>query len=858
MSFRKVIGAALLGTTLLACTGGTAFAGTDAPKRTYDLPSQDLGTALRAVGRASNSEIIFEARNVQGRQVPALSGSYTAKEAVDALLQGTNLIAVERQGTILIRDRFREAASELSLEGTDSDIVVTGSRIRGASIPSPLFVESQQQMREAGLNNLGDVVRAIPQNFGGSQNPGAGLNVPERSGTSLSASSSINLRGLGGDATLTLLNGHRLAYNGAFQAIDVSAIPIAALDRIEVIADGSSALYGSDAVAGVANIILKRDFQGFNTSARWAAATEGGSKQQQYSIVGGTVWSTGGFIAAYDFERDTAVQSSKRSYAATLAPGLTLYPALKRHNVVVAGHQSLTDSLVFKLDAHYNHRTSSNSYALTSAGMPTVSGGVATSSSTSFSVSPSLSLSLPSRWNVELAGVYSQDRAHYGTDSYFGGAVSSTRGCYCNEFTTVEINADGPLFSLPGGDAKAALGGGYRSNRLHAFRTLGTAQNIDVSQDAVYGFGEVSFPIVSPSQQIPFINKLVLSAAVRYEKYPGIDEVATPKIGGIFSPSPDIDIKGSWGRSFRAPTLYQQYNVQSAQLRAAALYGGTGFPATATALLVSGGNPDLEPEKATTWSATVAIHPRTISGARLEVSYFHVRYRDRIVAPVTFSTQSLSNLAFAEFVDRNPTNEAKAAVTSNPSTFFNYTGAAYDPANVVAIIYNTNFNAAQQTAEGVDVLGEYGFDLAGIGSVRITGNGSYLKSKQRLSSLQAELPLSGTVFNPPHFRGRAGVTWTDSAASVAVFANFIGGVDDTRFGTPDRVGSMTTIDLTGRYTTPAGRGVLSNITLSLSAQNLGNTTPDLLRTTQVYEAPYDSLNYSPLGRLISFGISKQW
>src|SRR3546814_5220261 len=71
----------------------------------------------------------------------------------------------------------------------------------------------------------------------------------------LDSSSQLNLRGLGPDATLTLLNGHRLPYGGAFAGIDISAIPVAAVERLEIVPDGASAQYGSDAVAGVANKI---------------------------------------------------------------------------------------------------------------------------------------------------------------------------------------------------------------------------------------------------------------------------------------------------------------------------------------------------------------------------------------------------------------------------------------------------------------------------------------------------------------------------------------------------------------------------------------------------------------------------
>lgn len=97
----------------------------------------------------------------------------------------------------------------------------------------------------------------------------------------MNSASSANLRGLGADATLTLLNGHRLPYDSALQGVDISAIPLAAVDRIEILPDGASAIYGSDAVGGVVNVVLRRDFEGVTTSAQVGASTAGGNWRQQ-------------------------------------------------------------------------------------------------------------------------------------------------------------------------------------------------------------------------------------------------------------------------------------------------------------------------------------------------------------------------------------------------------------------------------------------------------------------------------------------------------------------------------------------------------------------------------------------------
>lgn len=826
-----------------------------APQERYDLPRQSLEASLLAVARKHGLEFSAPAAALTGRKAPPLRGTYTAREALGVLLGGTALSAEVTDTGIVVAGRDTPPDPQVTASADDETITVTGTRIRGTETASLTIAQTQQQMRDAGFNTLGDVVRSIPQNFPGSLNPGAGLNVPERSGTSLGGGSSINLRGLGGDATLTLLNGHRLAYNGAFQAIDVSAIPLAALDRIEIVADGASALYGSDAVAGVANILLKRDFNGLNTAARFGASTDGGNVQQQYSLVGGDVWSTGGVMLAFDYARDTPILARQRGYAATRAPGLTLYPGQTRRNVVLTAHQTLADGVVLAVDGLYNHRRSQNGYAFDAAGDPTTSGGIVTARNRSFALAPSLSVDLPGGWRTELSGVYARDRTRYGIAEAFGGLSFATRGCYCNDAWSTELSADGPVFALPGGDAKAALGGGYRENGFHAFRTVGSAQDIDVRQGTWLAFGELNLPLVGRAQGVPFIDSLTLSAALRHEHYPSIDSVTTPKLGAVYAPTPDVAIKASWGKSFRAPTLYQQYSVQSTQLASAASYGGASYPAGATALLVSGGNPALAPERATTWSAAFVVEPRALPDARLEISYFNVRYHDRIVAPIGFTGRALSDPALAAFVALDPTDAEKAAVTSDPSTFFNYTGAAYDPASVVAIIRNTNFNAARQTAEGVDVLATYRFALAG-GTLDLTANSSYIDTHQRLSDLQPERALAGTIFNPPHVRGRLGLSWQQDGFAFTANLNHASALKDRRSDDVDRLAPMTTLDLNVRQAIESGP--FAGVTITLGAINILNEKPDVLGTTQVYEAPYDSINGSPVGRFVSLAISKQW
>ena len=190
---------------------------------------------------------------------------------------------------------------------------MTGTLIRGVeAITSPLITLETGQIADtgyAGAQSMVDGTLPITSN-----------NTPREDYTALAGNFGfglgINLRGLGVGATLVLVNGRRqplAGLNGAF--VDVSAVPSVAIDRIEVIPDGASALYGSDAIAGVVNIILRQDFVGAETSARYALG-KGGGDEALASQVFGTQWEGGHGMLLYQYTDRTSAPIASRSYAA--------------------------------------------------------------------------------------------------------------------------------------------------------------------------------------------------------------------------------------------------------------------------------------------------------------------------------------------------------------------------------------------------------------------------------------------------------------------------------------------------------------------------------------------------------------
>jgi iron complex outermembrane recepter protein len=820
-------------------------------RQDYDLPAQALAQAVREVARISGRSIAAPAALLAGRSARPLRGRFTVEDALARLLEGSDIRArPEGDGVIL------EAARSDAQAQDEEEVLVTGSRIRGAQGASPVIRLSREEIRATGQASLGEVVRSLPQSFGGGQNPGVGANVPSSSGVNVGGGSSLNLRGIGSDATLTLLNGHRLSYNSSRQSIDVSAIPLGAIERIEIVPDGASALYGSDAVAGVANIVLRRDADTIEASARLGASTDGGNVEQRYGATAGSRWGSGGAILSYEFARNTAIYGRDRTYAADKSPALTLFPPLRNHSAVASLHQALAPGLSFEIDALFNQRWSIKAVANNAAGDVRQSGIVNDYSTRSIAIAPTLRMSPGGSWRAFASGAWGQDHTRFTVTTWARGVASTPPEiCYCNSAGSAEVGADGPLLEMPGGLLRLALGVGYRINTFIRDNGPGNPQNIDESQDSYYGYGELNLPILSPAMASTLGERLSLSAAVRYEQYPGIGDIATPKLGLVYAPTPDFEVKGSWGRSFRAPTLLEKYQPRALVLIAPSALGGKGYPAGSTALFVQGGNADLAPERARTWSGTVVLHPRALEGMTLELSWFDIDYRDRVVVPIAFIAQSLSNPAYTGTLTMTPDRALLDTIVASALSFVNASGAPYDPARVAVLIDDTSVNAGRQAIHGLDLLFRYEARGERGNTLSATLNASYLASRQQISSTQPETRLAGQIFNPPHVRARGVLSWSGAHFGLTAAVNYIGGVDDPRAAQTFRVGAMKTLDLAARYRIG---GAVRGVELSASVQNLLNDAPTRIATTQFSDTPYDSTNYSPVGRFVSFGVRATW
>ena len=180
-----------------------------------------------------------------------------------------------------------------------SRVEITGSRIKrvDAEMPAPVQVITRAQIEQSGATSITEVLKSLPSNNAGAFDENAVASFTPGAG-------GVSLRGLGAQATLVLINGRRVApfgfaSGGQTTFVDVNSIPLDAVERIDVLLDGASALYGSDAMAGVVNVILRRDFNGLQVRGSVGQAMPYGDATSKRAAL---IWGKGSLAAdKYNF-----------------------------------------------------------------------------------------------------------------------------------------------------------------------------------------------------------------------------------------------------------------------------------------------------------------------------------------------------------------------------------------------------------------------------------------------------------------------------------------------------------------------------------------------------------------------------
>lgn len=201
-------------------------------------------------------------------------------------------------------------------------ITVTGSRLKGVDMEGamPITVLDEDDIADSGAKSVIDLLKTLPQ-MGGGAGTFSTSSSGALQGDSPAGSSGISLRGLGTSSTLTLVNGRRVSVssfaNGNESFVDVNAIPLAAIKRVEVLTSGASAIYGADAVAGVVNLILKEDYEGVEIGTSYGDSEASSADDKvQFNITGGTKIGKTQVMGVFDYFKRNALYDTDREITA--------------------------------------------------------------------------------------------------------------------------------------------------------------------------------------------------------------------------------------------------------------------------------------------------------------------------------------------------------------------------------------------------------------------------------------------------------------------------------------------------------------------------------------------------------------
>lgn len=815
--------------------------GADDGKRAYYIEARSTAAALNEYARQSGVAIMFDYGEAAKTTAPALNGAFTRKEALAVLLANTRfVVASEGNGAIYLKVSERQggqgSASAVN-EVEPTEVVITGTRLREATA-SPVKQIGRAEIEGSGYGQTGDLLRAQPEIFAGGPNPGIQAGNSRQGQSNITNGSTIDLRGLGPDATLVLLNGKRLPANAYTQAPDISAIPLAALSRIEILTDGASAVYGADAVAGVVNFKLRKDFDGVETAVRVGGATQGGGGEEAADITAGKTWSAGYGLIGVSYRTQDPILAGQRDFTSGVVSGNSLIREDERKSVFLAGEHTLSDKVTVRTQGLFSKAQSASSQR----NNPTAILYTDRTAVRTASLGVGADYKLTSDWTLALDLNYSDaadDRQTYS-------ATSASRNNWTNRSESAEFGATGILFTLPSGPVRVATGLGYRRD---TYGFVGSVRE-GAKRHIRFAYVEAVAPLVTPSDR-PGMNRLDLNIAVRTEAYSDFGDTTTPKVGLRYVPLPNLTLRATWGKSFKAPNFNQTAAAGNIYYYRATSVGGT--DANQAALVEYGGNPNLKPEKATSWTAGLDW-TETITGIKVTSTYFHIDYTDRVVVPIAVFGAALSNPAYAAFVIRNPTSAQQAETMSslyNGGQFYNFTGEAYSEAKTIAILKDRWVNATAQEISGVDLRLSRRFILQ-TGSLDASLSVTDLTIKQQTIPGAAEQTLTGTLFYPASTRLVSGVAWQGARLRLSGTVNYVSGGSDTGVTPREHIASWTTADLTASWKLTAK----GNSELQLAVTNLFDRDPPYARGAgATYPGLYfDSSTASPVGRFTALTL----
>ena len=875
----------------------------------FDIDAQELGAALTEFGIQSGQEIYFVEADIRGETTSGVEGSYAPATALNLILADSDIpFTTDENGTVLVGNEYVPVASlgeemtpapfrvalldqeetvrEVEQEQNDDEaaerredvIVVTGTNIRGVrNDTAPIVTYNIDEIELSGATTLDRFLETLPQNLNSQTGPAAEfLDSASRTRATPDGGSGVDLRGLGVGTTLVLLNGQRLT-NPSGESPDTSLIPLGAIERVEVLTDGASSIYGSDAIAGVVNIVLKRDIEGVELTTSYGSVTDGSHDRFQANVSGGTSWGSGSGLVSYSYSDQSALFAEDRDFTSILTP-TSLIPNDQRNSVLGVIEQDLTSKLSITGSALYSNRSSDRFIAFLQRGNPLVRDTQSEqeqlflASNISYEIAENLTFDLSANYLT-----YDSDAATINREG-----TSSPGFDREEEGTNYEITGkiSGSLIQLPGGDLSFSVGGGYNSQVYDVSQNgLDDPTNFDrFDRESMFAFAEVYVPIIGPDQSIPGVERLEFSGAVRHTEYDDFGSRAVPRIGLLWAPSEDLSLRATYSQSFRAPTLREITDTGPAVLinRFADFGAQDPFsPDGSSVILLSTGSTkgELTPELSDSYTFGFDYEPAYIDGLRLSATYFKIDYVDRLGAPAANVLAPLFDPeGFSFLLNTSPTLEGISDAVSDARFISDREGLisdVNDPSTylgvVTVLLDNRRDNLAEFQTDGVDVNVNYSLDYS-FGTLNLGASASAtLNSFQRATADSIKEELIDTVGNPVSLRGSLFVGVSTDKFNSRVTMNYVDDYSDP-FQIPEQaVDNWTTFDFSARYQLSEDpESFLNETVLSLTINNIFDEDPPSVGSNDVSggglvrPVGYDPVNANPIGRFVTVSISKRF
>jgi iron complex outermembrane receptor protein len=483
--------------------------------------------------------------------------------------------------------------------------------------------------------------------------------------------------------------------------------------------------------------------------------------------------------------------------------------------------------------------------------------------------------------------------------------ASTTR--FFHSMQQARFGIDGPLFELPGGAVRIAVGIEYLRQGFDTDRTRGNNTGpastgaeyllLNSSRHVLSEYGELLIPIVGEANAVPLIRSLSVNLSGRHDNYSDVGETTNPKVAGNWEVFDGFRLRANWSKSFVAPAIsslgdasrgglasFSGYNDQSsgtvniplANYPLGRLLPGCTTPgqvvcaisnAQVPGISFNNGNPNLVPQTGSGWSVGFDFTPRQISGLRVQATLFNNRFRGGVTSPnlaTVINTPGLNSLLTIYPNCATPAQIAAVVGTSPQSGPL---------ATCVYFIRNgQQQNVVNLDIQGIDADAEYKIPTA-IGDFTVGGSLSrFTKFTQNIGGGPEFSVLNTTGFNEtfPSLKtqARANIGWESGPFSVDVFANYIGSyfnwstttvapltrdANGNPNGGGDPVKASTLFDLHLSWDV-SSEGMLGKSQVFLDATNLFNKEPPFYNTGN----GYDRYAANPIGRVVTVGLRAAW